>query len=290
MILMRETDDFVEDEVSLFDLWGMLRGGWRLVFGSVVLGVLGAVAAIAFIAPQFEAVALLQTGTVSGSMIEEPTTALERLRSPSFLREIAVEVGDSAWVDQIDAGVQGRTLVAKIQKATPSMIEVRVVTGSPDSSKKIAELSTARLIRRQTELASRVVAKVEFDISVLKEKLGKSESDLTALSKAIDPTNVKNDTFSQLSLLTSLRMQRESDSFALRQSIYALENSLLPPLTQPARVLEDIFVSNKPVFPKKGVLLAMGLVAGLLVGVMLVFVSGAWRLARARRSVGKSPG
>ena len=30
---MRETDDFVEDEVSLFDLWGMLRGGWRLVFG-----------------------------------------------------------------------------------------------------------------------------------------------------------------------------------------------------------------------------------------------------------------
>ena len=272
---MRETDDFVEDEVSLFDLWGMLRGGWRLVFGSVVLGVLGAVAAIAFIAPQFEAVALLQTGTVSGSMIEEPTTALERLRSPSFLREIAVEVGDSAWVDQIDAGVQGRTLVAKIQKATPSMIEVRVVTGSPDSSKKIAELSTARLIRRQTELASRVVAKVEFDISVLKEKLGKSESDLTALSKAIDPTNVKNDTFSQLSLLTSLRMQRESDSFALRQSIYALENSLLPPLTQPARVLEDIFVSNKPVFPKKGVLLAMGLVAGLLVGVMLVFVSGA---------------
>ncbi len=287
---MRETDDFVEDEVSLFDLWGMLRGGWRLVFGSVVLGVLGAVAAIAFIAPQFEAVAFLQTGTVSGSMIEEPTTALERLRSPSFLREIAVEVGDSAWVDQIDAGVQGRTLVAKIQKATPSMIEVRVVTGSPDSSKKIAELSTARLIRRQTELASRVVAKVEFDISVLKEKLGKSESDLTALSKAIDPTNVKNDTFSQLSLLTSLRMQRESDSFALRQSIYALENSLLPPLTQPARVLEDIFVSNKPVFPKKGVLLAMGLVAGLLVGVMLVFVSGAWRLARARRSVGKSPG
>ena len=287
---MRETDDFVEDEVSLFDLWGMLRGGWRLVFGSVVLGVLGAVAAIAFIAPQFEAVALLQTGTVSGSMIEEPTTALERLRSPSFLREIAVEVGDSAWVDQIDAGVQGRTLVAKIQKATPSMIEVRVVTGSPDSSKKIAELSTARLIRRQTELASRVVAKVEFDISVLKEKLGKSESDLTALSKAIDPTNVKNDTFSQLSLLTSLRMQRESDSFALRQSIYALENSLLSPLTQPARVLEDIFVSNKPVFPKKGVLLAMGLVAGLLVGVMLVFVSGAWRLARARRSVGKSPG
>ena len=287
---MRETDDFVEDEVSLFDLWGMLRGGWRLVFGSVVLGVLGAVAAIAFIAPQFEAVALLQTGTVSGSMIEEPTTALERLRSPSFLREIAVEVGDSAWVDQIDAGVQGRTLVAKIQKATPSMIEVRVVTGSPDSSKKIAELSTAILIRRQTELASRVVAKVEFDISVLKEKLGKSESDLTALSKAIDPTNVKKDTFSQLSLLTSLRMQRESDSFALRQSIYALENSLLPPLTQPARVLEDIFVSNKPVFPKKGVLLAMGLVAGLLVGVMLVFVSGAWRLARARRSVGKSPG
>ena len=287
---MRETDDFVEDEVSLFDLWGMLRGGWRLVFGSVVLGVLGAVAAIAFIAPQFEAVALLQTGTVSGSMIEEPTTALERLRSPSFLREIAVEVGDSAWVDQIDAGVQGRTLVAKIQKATPSMIEVRVVTGSPDSSKKIAELSTARLIRRQTELASRVVAKVEFDISVLKEKLGKSESDLTVLSKAIDPTNVKNDTFSQLLLLTSLRMQRESDSFALRQSIYALENSLLPPLTQPARVLEDIFVSNKPVFPKKGVLLAMGLVAGLLVGVMLVFVSGAWRLARARRSVGKSPG
>ena len=71
--------------------------------------------------------------------------------------------------------------------------------------------------------------------------------------------------------------------FTLRQSVFALENSLLPPLTQPARLLEAIFVSQKAVSPKKGLLLALGLVGGLLAGVMSVFISGAWQRAREHR-------
>ena len=50
--------------------------------------------------------------------------------------------------------------------------------------------------------------------------------------------------------------------------IMALETALSAPATQPAKAIEDVFVSDKPVSPKKALLLALGLIGGLLAGVV----------------------
>ena len=39
---MSGTEDFVEDEVSLFDLLAKLNEGWRWVLGGLFVGVFGA--------------------------------------------------------------------------------------------------------------------------------------------------------------------------------------------------------------------------------------------------------
>ena len=41
---MSNTEVFEEDEISLFDLWQTLMGGWRYVVGGILVGGLGAVA------------------------------------------------------------------------------------------------------------------------------------------------------------------------------------------------------------------------------------------------------
>ncbi len=283
---MRATEEFGEEEISLLDLWERLREGWRWVFGGLLIGLLGAAAALAIITPQYEAIAVLQTGKVAGVVIEEASTVVERLKSQSFLLEVAREVGDQGWIDAINDGGGKKVLTALIPKTTPGMIEVKVMAGSPDAARKIADDATMKIIQRQKDISAQMIAKIYFDIAVVKEKLVKAEQDLLMLSKTISSTTVNNERFSQISLLTSLKLQKESDTFSLRQSVYSLENSLLPPSTQSARVLEDIFVSRKAVSPKKGLLLALGLVSGLLGGVMWVFVSGAWRQARALRQSG----
>ena len=283
---MSEEDVFEEDEISLFDIFEKLRAGWRWVVGGVLVGVLGAAAMIAITQPQYEASAILQTGKVDGAVIEDSSTVAERLKAPGFLLEIAREADDQAWVEAINAGNGAQVLTVQIPKTSPSMVELKVRARSPEAAKKIADEATAKLIKRQEELSTQIIEKIRFDTNVAKEKLNKAEQDLSLLSKTISATSVNNERFSQISLLTSLKLQKESDTFALRQTVFKLENSLLPPSTQPARVLEAIFVSGKVVSPKKGLLLALGLVGGLLLGMVLVFVSGAWRQARVRRSVG----
>lgn len=282
---MSGTEVFEDDEISLFDLWETLRAGWRWVVGGTLIGVLGAALLLATTPPQFEASALLQTGKVAGAIIEEATTVVERLKSPSFHLEVAQDVGDLAWVNQVEDGNGKQVLSASVPKASPSMIELKVKARSPDFAKKIADTATAKLIKRQDELSAQVLSRIRFDLSVANEKLAKAEEDLSSLSKTISSAGGKDERFSQISLLMSIKLQKESDVFALRQSVFTLENSLLPPSTQPARVLEAIFVSQKAVSPKKGSLLALGLVGGLLMGLMWVFVSGAWQRARQQRSV-----
>ena len=281
---MSGSEVFDEDEISLFDLWQTLKDKWRYVLGGILLGGLGAVAVITTSQAQYEASAMLQTGKVAGTIIEDPSTIVERFKSPSFHLDVAEDVGDPDWIAQVENGSGTQILSATIPKASPSMVEVKVKAKSPEFAKKIASAATAKLIGRQEELSAQTRKKIDFDLAVAKEKLLKAEQDLLALSKTLETVGTKDDRFTQISLMTSIKLQKESDVFTLRQSVFALENSLLPPLTQPARLLEAIFVSPKPVSPKKGLLLALGLVGGLLVGVMSVFVSSAWQRAKAQRS------
>lgn len=290
---MDGAEDFREEGASLFDLWEKLKGGWRYVVGGAVIGGVFAGALAAVIQPSYQANATLQTGKVAGALIEDVTTMAERLKSPSLLLEVAKVVGDQQWVDQIENGGGLQLLTVQVKKApSPTieskMIEVRVRARSPEYAKKITEVATAKVIERQDELAAPVLKKLRFELSVAKEKLIKAEQDLAALSKVIASTVVKDERFSQVSLLTTTKMQKESEIFFLRQTVFSTENSLLPPMTEPAKIFEAVYVSRSPVSPRKGVLFALGLFGGLLAGVVSVFISSAWRQARERRSLAES--
>lgn len=281
---MNDMQPVEEDEISLFDLYDKLQKGWRGILGGVLSGLVVSTLALIFISPKYEAVAMLQAGRVAGSVVEDTPTIVERLKSPALLLEIAQDVGDQDWLEDIHDGVGRDVLTSTVPKTTPTVVEVRIKAKSPDAAKSIANSATKLLIQRQNELSKGVLGKIRFDLDVAKEKLAQAEKEFSALSKTLASTKVKDGQFSQVSLLTSLRLQKESEVFGLRQSVNALEISLLPPATQSAKVLEDIFVSRKPISPKKSLLLALGLVGGLLIGVMFVFFNDAWQRTREHRS------
>ena len=285
---MSSTENFEEEEISLFDLWAKLREGGRWVLGGVLIGGLGAGALLVVIPPTYQASALLQTGKVAGAVIEDVSMMVERLKSPSFLVDVAKDVEDQRWLELIENGEGAAVLTAQVPKTSPSMVEVKVRGRSPEYAKKIAEDATAKVIKRQDELSAQAIQKINFDLAVAKEKLVKAEQDLATLNKTLSATAMKDERFSQVSLLTTIKLQKESEVFTLRQAVFSMEISLLPPSTQPAKVLEAIFVSQKPISPKKGLLLALGLLGGLLFGMMWVFASSAWRQARERRLLAES--
>jgi LPS O-antigen subunit length determinant protein (WzzB/FepE family) len=302
---MNENEMRQTDEISLFDLWTTLRKGWLAVFSAVLLGIAGATLAIFLSSPKYEAVALVQVGQVGqvgqvaqvglvgqvSSLPVEPTQQVsERMKTPTFQMAIAQATRNQSWIDLLtrSGGAAGDYLTLSIAKATigqgvAPLLELRTKADSPDRARGIAEVAINELSKRQAEIARPAIERMQGELAIAKEKRKSAESDLESLGKLLAATGVKDDRFTQLSLMNSLRLQKESELFFQRRMVATLEAALSAPATQSARAIEAVFVSDKPVSPKKTLLLALGIIGGLLAGMLWVFGSASWRVAQKQR-------
>ena len=294
---MNQNELVQDDEINLFDLWEKLRSGWRFVVGGAAFGLIGAGLAIVILPPKYEAVAIVQVGQVgqvgqvkvSSQPVEPPIQAIERMKTPAFQRRVAESLGDKQWLDEVSHLGATKDIVLQVIKATVGveqvpLIEMRVSAVSPNDAQKKIEAAIAQLIKNHDELAKSALARMRSDLAITREKLTSAERDLETLNILVATASVvKDDRFTQLALMTSLRIQKESETFNQRQMIMALETALETPATQSAKAIEDVFISDKPVSPKKALLLALGLVGGLLVGILSVFFVDALRRAKERR-------
>lgn len=287
---MNRNEMVQDDGISLFDLCEKLRSGWYFVVGGTVLGLVGAGWAIVDSPPKYEAAAIVLVGKVAGGVIEQPTQSIERMKTPSFQMAVAEKLGSKAWIEDLLGSSSATSKYFSLQLVKGSvvagalpLIELKATGESADTAKKIAEAVILELAIRQAEIAKSSIDKIRLDMSISQEKLVSAEKELEGLSKLMANVGVKDDRFTQLSLIASLRVQKEAEVFGLRQVIMALETSLMPPATQPAKAIEAVFGVDKPVSPKKTLLLTLGLVGGLLVGILSVFFVDALRRAKERR-------
>lgn len=303
---MNENELVADDEFGLFDLWQTLQAGWRYVLGGVVIGVIGAGAMIVLTPAKYEAVAVVQVGQVGqvrqvdqgGQMVEvtshpvEPASqTIERMKTSAFQLGVAEKLGTQAWVADLRASTNatGKYISPQLMKGTiagPSpLIELKTTGDSAEYAKNIASASVLELANRQAEIAKPMIDKLRLDLKIAREKLASVENELEVINKLVTNVGVKDDRFTQISLMTTLGVQKKSELFTQRQLISALETALMPPATQSAKAIEEIFVTEKPVSPKKGMLIALGLIGGLLVGGISVFVIDAVRRATEQRVV-----
>lgn len=262
-----------DDQISLLDLWEKLRNGWRSVVGGVALGALSAGLAIVLISPKYETTSVLQVGMTAGKEVEAVTTTVERFKSLTFVLEATKQAGV----------VAGDCVTGQLVKGT-SLIELKTIGDTPESSSRLNDIVVRMLVERHDALGAPLKRKLESDIAVAKGKLKAVERELAHFPRV---TPLKDGQFSSVSLLVSLKVQKQQELFALQQELISLELMMVPPATQTTHTIEAPFVALKPVSPKKGLLIALGLIGGLLLGVMAAFVRDAWvqtRLTRGRAS------
>lgn len=295
---MNENEMVQDDEISFYDLWEKLRAGWKAVAGGAVLGVAGAVAGIMLIPPKYEAVAVIQIGLIGSPgkeiqgansvAVEPPSQAVERMKTPAFQQRSAAAAGDQAWKERLSVYGTGGTDDLRLQviKGTVAqgqtpLVELRAIGRTPEVAKKKAEVSVAQLASVHEELAAPPLAKMKAELKVLKEKLAISELEGAKLARMASSTGGLEERLSPMLLMNYVRGLKDAE---LRQSILGLEMALGVPATQSTRAMEEIYVSAKPISPKKSLLLALGSVGGLLVGVIWVFIGDAWRRAKRERA------
>lgn len=298
------TNELVEQrEINLFELWQKLRAGWRHVAGGAALGLLAGGLVTGLISPKYEALALVQVGYVGeveqigkpgqvGQLSSRPAEpvrqALERMKTPAFQLRIARSLNRQDWIDalQRSAGAGSEFLALQLSRDTAivagevPLIELRARSDSPENARKISDAAVFELAERQAEIVRPAIERLKSDLAIAKGRQQQAEQDLAALSKLIPTAVVKDDQFTQLALMTSTRLEKQAEIFTQRQNVVLLETALSAPATQPAQAIETVFVADKPLPSRKGLLLTLGFVGGLLAGIVVAFIVDARRRGR----------
>lgn len=279
--MMNQGEPMADDEISLFELFEQLRNGWRTVAGGLLVGVLGAGAAIALLPAQYQASTLIEVGQVNAAGLEVPAVTVERMKSPAFVLEVAQQSG----IEVADATDAARRLSASLQRNAP-LIEVRTTGASRDEAIRLAESAIKLLHDKHMQLFEPRVKQLRSELDVTREKLGIVESELAVVDKTMAEAGRQGARAAALpyELLTSLRVQKATEAISLRQAIVGYNAALLPPATRPTDTVEGVYASRRPVSPRKTLLLALGAVGGLLAGTLLVFLANGWRNAQRERN------
>ncbi len=273
------TDDSDDDWASITDLWHSLCEGWRWVVGGMFLGLLVAYLVLQVTPKKWQAIGLVQIGQVGqvgqvGSIpIETPQQVIERIETGAFQIEVAHALKHQAWLKAITATTRGGEafFTARVPRNS-THIEIKSFGPTPESARQVAEGIVSALSKRHEELIKPTIVRLQSELSITQEKLKAFEESTKPLGKMPSLGSVTDSRFSQAVLLNSMRIGRENEVYSLRQQEVSIKVALSEPTTQPTRVVEAIYVATDPVGPKAGLVLAMGIAGGLILGAAALFI------------------
>ena len=264
------------EDLDMLTLLKIFAESWRWIAACVVAGGGIAITTIILSPTIYEAVAIFQvaqdgqvgqSGQVNSVLVEAPQTAIERIRTGAFQIEAANNSGYSPWIKAIKhqskLGEQFYSL--QIIKNT-NLIEIRARSDSNENSKKIIIEILKSIAKRHDELAAPSLQRMRSELGLAKEKLEITEKESIDLKKLLELSRMRNEQFSQFTLLTSVKQVKESELFAQRQLIVALNIALAKPATQPTKALEEVYITDEPISPDKWKISILGLLGGLFFG------------------------
>lgn len=274
-----------DEEVSIWIVMEFIKSGWHWLAGGTAVGLAGAIGFVAIVPAQYEAIAVIQpatvgvltanTNTTKGAEVESVAQMLERLKAATFYTDQLINLCD------IQSKVNSRQALATAMK--PSLIKGNALirVSYQAASPAIAEACVAgvvnQLAKAQGEIAAPLMKTLKEQQQNTKQQLDEAERFENQIEKRVLTMDPSGAQFSQSMLLLSAAMSKKDEISKLRKA-YAEQSVLLSePLTQPTKLLEPIYASDRAVFPKKGVTLASGLMGGLFLGLLALLVRNSWR-------------
>lgn len=273
------------DEISLSDLWQTLVRRKRWVFGSVLFAATVAALAMAPMKPQWEATAAIQIGAVGQGeqavrLIESQARVVARMKLKSFEDGVLASL-KSTDPHGLEARLYRRSLRIKAL-ANTDLIELKVRGYSSQSARRSAEATVAYLRKVHQAMTApteqrvkRLLARIEKEITQIKAEREK------VLQIAGLKRNVTTEArFTENVLLANVMIQRDGELRQLEQAKMEHEEQLSSIRSYPTSYIEKISVSEEPVAPKRGLIILLAGVLGLLFGAVFAI----FRQVPARRA------
>ena len=244
------------DEISLKDIVDFLKLNQKLI---ALFGIAGLLISSTFIilAPkEYEASWQMQMAQFSNTNSEEPAALVQRLRSPTaYPAEVQRQCGMPESGEYGD--YMNKKLEVKTIKESASAVQFRFRAAKPAQTKQCAEAIVIMITAQQRSLIEERLAGRRVQLAKYQQSLAEEQRKM-----------LKNSKFE----LGNLSYLAKLDKLSwLRGRIDALEEEALLSQMHPAKLIAPIYAPGKPVAPKPGQLLPLGLLSGLMLGVLYAF-------------------
>ena len=262
-----------DDEINLWDLFEQVKSGWLWWVVGASIGLVGAIGYLFVVPPQYEATAVVQQATIgSGGMgktpVEPITQTLERLKLSTFYTN---DVVMSCQADQ--ARVLTTSIKSSVIKGnTLLMLKFRAESAAvaEDCLTKVVNLLAAS----QDKVASPLIKELHDQTSLTQKQIIELEKFLEHYDKNLARTIATTD----LTSLLFLNAESKREELLKLQKLFSDQRiRLTEPLTQRLALLEEVYTSDNPVFPKKTLTILGGLMGGFLAGLLALFIHRSWK-------------
>jgi uncharacterized protein involved in exopolysaccharide biosynthesis len=269
-----QLDHYTGDEISIADLFNILKSQWKLIGGLAITGCLLAFSITLTIPKLYQAEVLLQIGragpanahaNINPVDIETPSSVAQRLNSKGFFNRIAKNIDPSFSVRAFEIA-KTKLLRLEVRSRTPETavagLQKVLLTLSQDHDPIFED------VKKNLELAR---ISTEKELNALNGSLRGINETALNLSK-------QNSRDAVLSLLLiQTQSQLAEQRLALLNRLASLEILLSPQNLVKTSPVEPIEVTTSPVYPKTTLILVTAFLAGGLTGILIAFVRSAVR-------------
>ncbi|WP_457599412.1 Wzz/FepE/Etk N-terminal domain-containing protein [Hydrogenimonas sp.] len=257
-----------EESIDLRMLWQTLVRRKGVLLSTVVATTALALLYLWIAKPVYEAKALLQIGSIDSKILEKPATLKTKL-------DAIYHIGDSN-VRQEYPYISAVT----IPKKTEGLIQLTALGLDNESAvKKIRSLIEALEIEH-ANIVQNYVMLIQKQLAASREKAKRLKAQIEKLSKVVGAeTNMLKETGRGDTGIASVMYSKNLENLYTLQSLLAdtqervsqYEMALSPLRLKKTQRVGEIAVYDHPVKPRKGLIVAIAVVSGLILGILMVF-------------------
>jgi len=252
-----------DDEISFKDIIDFLRGSWRIILISGVLGLAVTGTYIVITPNRYEATTLIQMAQIDangrlnplGVNVEEPGLLIARMNIPTSYDTKTSEACGS----ERKLGLTGSTVRLAQVKGVASLIELKINSSSKESATHCSQ-AVFELIQKSQYLISQTY------INEAKTKLAEYNNRLQDLRSLV----VESDKASAAMITAYLSAREEIKFFS--DEIIRLNNFIVASNARHAKLISPVHVSDHPVSPRKTIILMAGILGGISLGFLLAIL------------------
>lgn len=275
------------DEISFGSIWKLLVGGWRWILLGAVAGLVSAGSYLAVTEPEYEAVALIQiqqtmqlgqrpqVATSEFAPVEAPARVVDRIMFPTFQQAVTEKLG---WASDSNEGKLLRESLKAIVTRGGELVELRVRAYTADSASRAVTAVIDYLASSHKAMAEPAADAVRGELKDLSDEIVSNEKQLLQLQQAAASSR---DPISHSIWQAQIIASKENRINDLKQKrLQYREWTVGRSLS--TRSAEPIWVSGKPVWPKRKSVFLLGWLGGMFVGVVSLAISRTLKELQAR--------